>query len=135
MNLGDIGTASAPSQAMRILLVEDDVQVRMLTKRILMRQGWEIVAVDDGPAAIAAWPSDELRFDLVIIDLNLPGMNGYEVYRIMAAGHRRARFLFVSGHMDLEVWTQLFGRQAPPLLTKPFDSQTLIAKVSEIVSA
>jgi CheY-like chemotaxis protein len=120
-------------KVVRILLVEDEPLVRSLTSRILQRQGWGVVAVADGLAALQAWRCDSAFFDLVIVDVNMPGMNGYEVYRNLQGLNRQTRFLFVSGHLDLDVWSQLFGEQAPPLLTKPYSSQQLVGKVCALL--
>src|SRR5690554_2167811 len=62
----------------RVLLAEDDVSSQKLVRMILERQ-YEVVAVDTGAAAVDAYGSDD--FDLVLLDLMMPNMDGFEAAR------------------------------------------------------
>ena len=64
---------------MKVLLVEDDVDLLDLTTYALRREGYEVVAAVDGTQGLARWEAE--RPDLVLLDGNLPGLNGFEVCR------------------------------------------------------
>ena len=64
---------------MKVLIVEDDVDLLDLTTYALRREGYEVVAAVDGKQALARWEAE--RPDLVLLDGNLPGLNGFEVCR------------------------------------------------------
>ena len=61
----------------RILYIEDNPDNRMLTKRILMVEGYEVLEAEDGPGGLAVAEKEDL--DLILVDINMPGMDGYEV--------------------------------------------------------
>ncbi|MBN1581423.1 MAG: response regulator [Anaerolineae bacterium] len=61
----------------RILYIEDNPDNRMLTKRILMVEGYEVLEAEDGPSGLAVAEKQDL--DLILVDINMPGMDGYEV--------------------------------------------------------
>ena len=65
--------------AMRILIAEDDDQTRQLLEKILALHGWETRLVADGNQALAAWAEGD--FDLLLLDLAMPGLDGAEVTR------------------------------------------------------
>lgn len=65
--------------AKRILYIEDNRDNRMLARRILMVEGYEVMEAEDGPSGIALAEQEE--FDLILLDINMPGMDGYEVTR------------------------------------------------------
>jgi two-component system, OmpR family, phosphate regulon response regulator OmpR len=71
----------------RILLVDDDPGLRDLLRRYLKEQGYEVVAVRDGAAMDSALA--EQTFDLLILDLMLPGEDGLSLLRRLVAGRRR----------------------------------------------
>jgi two-component system cell cycle response regulator DivK len=63
----------------RILYIEDNPDNRMLTKRILVVEGYDVLEAKDGPSGLAVAEKQDL--DLILVDINMPGMDGYEVTR------------------------------------------------------
>ena len=113
----------------RILLADDDPQVRAITTRILRRQSWEVVTAADGQEAVDAWPDDGEPFDLVILDVNMPEMNGYEAFRALQRLHPEARILFISGYAEVPNWRHLVEEGGQPFLAKPFSPRQLVEVV------
>ena len=119
-------TAFAKSlTAEKLLLVDDDADVREIVGRVLLELGYDVRQVASGEAALATF--DEFSPDLLVVDFAMPGMNGAEV--VMAARQRNAglKILFLSGFADSEVLETAVG--ATPLLRKPFRPSELAAAV------
>lgn len=71
------------SQSFRILLVEDDDSLRLCLSEFLASQGWDVAAAEHGGAAMQF--VQQKRFDFSILDFHLPGLNGLELFRQLAA--------------------------------------------------
>ena len=67
----------------RILLIEDNAQNRYLVTFLLQARGWEVVHAEDGPAGLAL--AEQIDPALVLLDIQLPGMDGYAVTRALRA--------------------------------------------------
>ncbi len=117
-----------------ILLVEDEDVVRELTRRVLERQGYTVLACADGPAAVALSAAERRRIDLLLTDVVMPGMRGYEVAKRVSASRPEIRILFMSGYAE----ETLAGRPALPehtLIEKPFAVDSLTRRVREALDA
>jgi two-component system cell cycle sensor histidine kinase/response regulator CckA len=112
----------------RVLVAEDDELVRSLIERLLEMQGWQVVAVANGEDAVKAWRAAG-GFDLGILDVRMPKMNGYDAYLAIRRLSPSARFLFVSGYADEEIETRLTRDERQPFMAKPFDSDALLERV------
>lgn len=84
---------------LRILLADDEPGVRLVTEQFLAQSGHEVVGVPDGKDVIAALSRGE-RFDLVVLDLLMPGMGGRECGQALALSHPGLPVLYVSGYAD-----------------------------------
>jgi len=113
----------------RILFADDDPQVRAITTRALHRQSWEVVTAANGQEAIDCWPADGEPFDLVILDVNMPQVNGYEAFHELQRLHPDARILFISGYADVPSWRALVEQGGQPFLPKPFSPRQLVDTV------
>ena len=110
----------------RILLVEDQDDVRHLLREELSRNGYAVVDLSNGPAALFT-ADEEGPFDLLVTDVIMPGMSGTELARKLAP--TGLPVLFISGHVD-----EALRRELDPeadLLSKPFTPQVLVARVRQ----
>ncbi len=73
----------------RILYIEDNPDNRLLAKKILMVEGYDVLEAEDGPSGLALAEKEEV--DLVLVDINMPGMDGYEVARRLRAMPRMSQ--------------------------------------------
>ena len=127
------GDGSLRDDRVRILLADDDPQVLAITTRILRRQSWEVVTAVDGQEVLDRWPIDGEPFDLTILDVNMPGMNGYEAFRELQRLHPGARTLFISGYADVPSWRKLVEEGGQPFLAKPFSPGRLVEVVRSLI--
>ncbi len=118
--------ASTPS---RILVVDDNASNRDLLTRRLQRQGHTVLQAEGGESALAMVEAETL--DLVLLDLMMPGISGYEVLtRLKAAPrHRDLPVIMISALTELDSIVRCIEAGADDYLTKPFDPTLLRARV------
>jgi DNA-binding NtrC family response regulator len=118
----------------RILLVEDEADLRSALQRVLRNTGYGVVGAESAEAALEIAASDE-AIDLVVTDVVMPRMSGFDLIEALKAARPEARFLLVSGYLN---HPSLRDRELPPgvaLLRKPFASDDLTSKVREVLDA
>jgi PAS domain S-box-containing protein len=121
----------APRGSETILVVDDENGVRKLVSAILQSNGYTIIEAGSGAAALAAYEKNAHKIDLVLSDIVMPQMNGYELARLIAARNPQLRFLYMSGYRDSPIGGE--GRPAHALLHKPFTPDALLSKVREVL--
>lgn len=112
-----------------ILVVDDDSQVRATIRRALVELGYEVGEAADGESALAALRAAE-RPALVILDYVMPGMDGAEVAREIAAIDPDLPVIFSTGHAALRALRAAAGEDVP-ILEKPFTLDELDALLRE----
>jgi two-component system, cell cycle sensor histidine kinase and response regulator CckA len=113
-----------------ILLVEDEDVVRELTRRVLERQGYTVLACADGGAAVELAGRHEQAIDLLLTDVVMPGLRGHEVARLVSESRPEIKILYMSGYAE----EMLVGRDSIPqnaLIEKPFAVDALGRRVRE----
>ena len=113
-----------------LLLVEDELELARLVKRHLEEAGYQVVHVGSGEAAVQV--ATERAFDLVLLDLMLPGIDGIEVCRRLRGQKHYAPILMLTAR-STEVDKVLgLNMGADDYLTKPFGLQELVARIRAI---
>ena len=110
----------------KLLLAEDDQAISMLERDYLEMEGYEITAVDNGQAAITEALKGE--YDLILLDLMLPGCNGYDVCRLIR-DKIDIPILMVTARTDSVDKVRGLGLGADDYIAKPFDPAELVARV------
>ena len=116
---------------LRILVVEDNFTLANGLAAVLRGSGYAVDMVGDGTSAIAVLATE--RFDLVILDLNLPEHNGLEVLRIMRARQHDASVLILSARGASEDRVKGLNLGADDYMIKPFDVGELEARVRALL--
>jgi len=117
---------------MRVLLVEDDAAMQKSIQLMLSAEGGYIVdATSLGEDGLEIGKLYD--YDIIILDLMLPDMDGYEVLRRLRASRVNTPILILSGLSDLDNKIKGLGFGADDYLTKPFDKRELIARVQAII--
>jgi two-component system response regulator HydG len=106
--------------AVRVLLVEDEELFRRGVERMLRIAGFEVVAVEDASAALGA--IGRSAFDVLLVDVNLPGSSGTDLLRRVKASDSSAEIVMMSGSAEVESAVAAVKAGAFGFLTKPFTS-------------
>ncbi len=114
----------------RILAVDDDEGVRDYLLALLPRLGFEAKAVARGEDVL--WALESWKVDLVILDLVLPGMNGFEVFRLVKERWPETPIMFLSGHGRAPNVVEAMHLGAANFLCKPFEVEDLERALTEI---
>jgi two-component system cell cycle response regulator CtrA len=115
----------------RILLVEDDPTTSKSIEMMLQNANLNVYATDLGEEGIDL--AKLYDYDLILLDLNLPDMNGHEVLRQLRVAKVETPILILTGQDDTENKLKGFGFGADDYMTKPFHRQELIARIHAIV--
>jgi PAS domain S-box-containing protein len=122
----------AATAAAKILVVDDDADVRRVLVESVESLGHHVVEADCGPTALERLSAD--RFDLLIVDFAMPGMTGAEVAEAARADRSDLPILFVSGYSDTDAIERVAGKQAS-ILRKPFLMNDLQAALSSALAS
>jgi DNA-binding response OmpR family regulator len=115
---------------MKILVVEDDPSVRTLVKAVLEHNGNSVITADtakDGEALAI-----EEKFEMIVLDLGLPDGDGYEVCKSIRDAGVGTPVLILSGEQETDVKVKCLKVGADDYLTKPFNTEELLARMEAI---
>lgn len=112
-----LGSICRPAEAPSLLLVEDEVLVRNLLVGMLSGAGCAVQAVASGEAAVELL--EQRRFELALLDVNLPGMDGMQVLARGRALQPDAQFVLLTGHGTVDLAVEAIRRGAFDFISKP----------------
>jgi two-component system cell cycle sensor histidine kinase/response regulator CckA len=115
----------------RILVVDDEAPVRRVIERALKRRGYSVVGAPSGVSAMNILRGSQSRFDVVITDVMMPGMDGAELARWIRSEQPGASVLFVSGFADVPQISAWLTWDPDALLAKPFEVTELVKRVED----
>jgi two-component system, cell cycle sensor histidine kinase and response regulator CckA len=125
--------APVASSRRTVLLVEDEQAVRELVRIILERAGHHVVEAADPEAAIVQFNKME-SVDLLLTDVVMPAMTGFDLFHELVARRPSLRVLFISGYTDYALFEPTIADKGAAFLEKPFSAEALIGKVREVLS-
>jgi len=114
----------------RILLAEDEKHIAEGIMMNLKAEGFDVLLAEDGPSALDLYKSHS--FDLIILDIMLPGMDGLEICKRIRADLGTEPVLFLTARNSLEDKKQGLAIGADDYITKPFDLEELILRIRSI---
>ena len=115
----------------RILLAEDDDQLRSFLSRGLERAGHMVDAVGDGAAALVL--AQDIDFDLLLADVVMPGLDGIALAREVTQRQPGIRVMFITGFAAVVLHDNIFATNRPRVIAKPFHLRHLIAEVEALL--
>ncbi len=117
----------------RILVVDDDQDILTLERKILEREGYIVSCANDGTEAMKKL--ELVQFDLILLDIMMPGIDGFEVSRAIQreVGKKSIPIVFVTARDDSESMREGFRSGGTVFLSKPFTSNQLIRLVKAMI--
>ena len=118
----------------RILVVDDQQDIRDMTALVLSGAGYRVDTVDSGESALSTLEQD--RFDLVLLDINMPEMDGWETLRLIRCDEELTALPVVMFSVKGEIRDKIEGLQegAVDFVTKPFIVDDLIERVGKVLA-
>jgi two-component system, NtrC family, nitrogen regulation response regulator NtrX len=113
--------------ALRILVVDDDAGIRDALRMILEYEGYEVATAPDGKSALDSL--DGSRVDVVLLDVKMPGMDGFEVLDRIVAREGPPPVLMISGHGDIATAVEATRRGAVDFLEKPPQRERILVSI------
>jgi PAS domain S-box-containing protein len=127
-----VGEAPAAIAGETVMLVEDDAAVRMLILDLLKELGYRAHEAEDAKGALPVLESD-LRVDLLVTDVGLPGMNGRQLAEIARQHRPGLKVLFMTGYAEIAAERQGFLEEGMDMVSKPFSIDLLANKIRTMI--
>lgn len=118
---------------MRILIVEDEQALANGLKFNFEQEGYEVLLAPDGPVALRIFQTAEPRIDLIILDLMLPGMSGYEICSAIRVINKLVPIIVLSARTLVEDRMHAFDVGTDQYITKPFALPELLNRVKNLL--
>ena len=120
-------------RSLRLLVVDDEQDVRDVLRLTLCRMGYDVQAVASGPEAISLFLAADPKFDAVLMDLRMPGMDGWECRRELTRIRPNVPVVLVSGYASERPSGSEISDMPDVFLTKPFTKNSLAAVLNQVL--
>src|SRR5476651_800558 len=130
-NISSESTSSSNNPQAKILVVDDDMRLRDLLRRYLAEQGFNVVTAENAQAMNKLWLRE--RYDLLVLDLMLPGEDGLSICRrLRGAGDKTPIIMLTAKGEDVD---RIVGLEmgADDYLPKPFNPRELVARIHAVL--
>lgn len=127
--------AGAEQTPLKVLIVEDEANIALALSTVLAREGWKLTHISDGAEAMATVRS--LSPDLVLLDVMLPGVSGYDICQQIRLDEALAatRILMMTARGNAVERRKGLALGADGFIAKPFDLRDLMAQAKRLISA
>jgi two-component system cell cycle sensor histidine kinase/response regulator CckA len=127
--------ASQPDslEARTILVVDDEVKMRNLLKRGLVRHGFSVLEAGGGEEALQACKDYDRPIHLLLVDVMMPGMSGVELAPHIMALRPDIKVILMSGYRDVQIFLNAALNPNTPFFHKPFTMETLVQKIQDLL--
>ncbi len=116
---------------MRVLLIEDDASTAKAIDLVLSSEGFNVYSTDLGEEGLDLGKLYD--YDIILLDLNLPDMHGYDVLKKLRVAKVSTPILILSGSSEMETKVRGLGFGADDYVTKPFHREELVARIHAVV--
>ncbi len=108
----------------KLLIIDDEANIRNIVSILMKKEGYEVETAVSGENAIDL--VDRNSFDVIIADINLPGITGIETMKVIKAKYPEIQFIFITAHATYSLAVESIKYGGYNFLTKPFDNNDLI---------
>jgi CheY-like chemotaxis protein len=109
--------------------------VRRLTHRILEEWGYRVLCATNGQEALKVWSENKQDIQILLTDVVMPKMNGYDLVRLLLAQQANLKVIFMSGYTDQMVEAINAEGEKPVFLQKPFTLQDLAKQLRKVMGS
>ena len=119
------------------MIVDDEYDMNLLFKMVLEENGFKVDSFTDPLLALENFKEQDGMYDMVILDIKMPEMNGFELYRQIKKIDDKAKVCFLTaGEMYHGVYTDIFNSlDAKYFIRKPIDNEELVKRVNNMISS
>jgi two-component system, cell cycle sensor histidine kinase and response regulator CckA len=117
----------------RMLVADDEPFIRRLIKKVFRSEGWQIDEAKDNDEVLEKVGGNGDAYNLIVLDLTMPGASTEETIRHISRTDPAARILFISGYARDERIERLLGMTKSDFISKPFSPKELLTRVDELV--
>jgi two-component system cell cycle sensor histidine kinase/response regulator CckA len=130
-----VSVAAAASNEPLVLVVEDEDGIRRLNQAILQRAGIASLGARSGEEGLALYQQHRDQIRLIVLDLNMPGMSGAEMFRILRSEGAFVPVIVVSAYLlDFDAFAMDFGARPAGFLQKPYQADQFLQQVSAVLA-
>ena len=121
----------------RVLIMDDEADIRKVVRLTLEKAGYEIMEADDGAKGIQEIQRDEnpLLMDAIICDIRMPKINGVEAIQYFQTQYPRVPLIVMTGHPDIDMATSFLQNGVVDYLVKPVEKKLFVATVAKAVDS
>ena len=101
-------------EEIRILVVDDEKSIRKRCIRLLSRQGYHAVGVADSMTALEMIQGKRTRFDIMLLDIRMPGMDGIELLEKVKGIDQSVEVIMMTGYATVDTAVKAFAKELPP---------------------
>lgn len=129
---GPIDSAqNAPGK--KILMIDDESVVREIGSEMVETLGFDCLTAEDGKTGIEIYKKSGDSIDLVILDVEMPGISGEKVFDILREINPNVKILVISGYTRTHLESNFFNRKLKHFMPKPFQLKQLSAKLKTLI--
>jgi CheY-like chemotaxis protein len=115
----------------KILIVEDEPQIRQILKDLLSQQGYEIIEAGDGKTGFEKFLQNINKVDLLITDIAMPLMTGIELEKRIHSLLPEIKMIALTGSVDVHEELQYLEHRFDKVIQKPFDFDSLVSSITD----
>ena len=121
IRIGNLASAISAADVLKtVLIVDDEVRIRRVARRVLLRAGYQTLEAESGKTGLEVFEANADKLLAVILDVDLTDMNGLDLARVMREAHPGVKLIISTGELSLEVPEGVY------FLRKPYRSSELI---------
>ncbi len=124
-----------PAAGETILLVEDEDSIRLLMRRMLEAHGYRVLEARNGHEATALAEAHRAPIDLLVTDVGMPGLSGFDVVHMVIDSHPETKVLFITGQADHVAVRGGLKESRRPFLLKPYTQVALAEKIRDVLES
>ncbi|MBK5112962.1 MAG: response regulator [Candidatus Heimdallarchaeota archaeon] len=117
----------------KILLVEDDINIRTLFRKILIANGYEVIEATNGEEALRLYEDLEEKPELIILDHLMPKKSGLEVTQELLKRYSHKNILIITGYPNIDL--ECFPKETVKLKLKPISVADFLSEIQSMVEA